>query len=97
MQILQEEGKLTFLRVHDKGTGYGPQNDFIDAEVVFRLSSSPEKAFGFQLRNDEFGPSREGMLALLRDAFINNFTVTTDYMFEQGKTTAIAIRVWLHK
>jgi hypothetical protein len=37
--------------VNEVGTGYGPPDDFLDAEVIVWLDSEPEKAFGFQLRN----------------------------------------------
>lgn len=29
--LVQSSGKITFLRVHDVGTGFGPPTDFIDA------------------------------------------------------------------
>ena len=37
--VLAAQGKLTFLRVHDVGTGYGPPSDFINVEVVIKLDS----------------------------------------------------------
>jgi hypothetical protein len=92
--IWNASGTLTFLRVHDSG-GYGPANDHLDGEVVFRLNSEPERAFGFRLRNDDDGPAHRGMLALLRDAFTNGFTVHTDYRQELNKTNSVAFRVWI--
>jgi hypothetical protein len=95
--LLQSSGKLTFLRVHDLGTGFGPPTDFLDVEVVVKLDSQPNKAFGFQLRNDTNLPARQGMLNLLRDAFNNNWTVTLDYWLEPGKNNGEIIRIALSK
>jgi hypothetical protein len=97
MPLLESSGKLTFLRAHDVGTGWGPPTDFIDVEVVAKLNSLPTQAFGFQLRNDAERVTRQGMLSLLRDAFNNNWTVTLDYNIDPGKTNGIIIRVALTK
>lgn len=93
--LLQSSGKLTFLRVHDVGTGWGPPSDFIDVEVVVRLDSREGEAFGFQLRNDQNLPARQGMLDLLRDAFSQNSTVTIDYDIDPGKKNGVIIRTAL--
>ena len=90
-------GKVTMLRVHDLGTAYGPPTDRIDAEVVIWLDSQPGKAFGFQLRNDSNLPARQGMLALLQDAFYRGWNVNIDYMAQPGKSNSILIRTWLFK
>jgi hypothetical protein len=62
-------GHITLLRVHDVGTGFGPPNDVLDAEIIVELDSELEKAFGLQLRDDTNRSAAEGMLALLRDSF----------------------------
>jgi hypothetical protein len=95
MALLQSTGKLTFLRVHDVGTAFGPPSDRIDTEVVMKLSTVPERAMGFQLRNDGNRPARQGMLDLLRDAFNHNWTVSVDYNLETGRKNGVAIRVAL--
>ena len=97
MALLQSSGKLTLLRVHDRGTKYGPPSDQIDVEAVIQLNTAAGKAFGFQLRNDSQRPARQGMLDLLRDAFNNNWTVTVDYDLPTGKKNGVIIRVWLKK
>ncbi len=91
-------GKVALLRVHDLGTGYGPPSDFIDVEAVIWLDSQPGKAFGFQLRNDQNLPARQGMLDILRDAFNNNWNVSIDYIVAPGHTNNfVLIRAWITK
>ncbi len=62
-------GRITLLRVHDPGTGYGPADDFTDAEVIVWLDSQPQKAFALRLRPDAHRPVAQCMLSVLRDAF----------------------------
>jgi hypothetical protein len=97
MALIQSKGKVTFLRVHDVGTKFGPPSDQIDAEVIMKLSSQPDRAMGFQPRNDDDRAARQGMLDLLRDAVNNNRTVAVDYDLPTGKKNGIAIRVALTK
>lgn len=72
-------GRIQFLRVNDVGTGYGPPDDSIDAEVIFQLDSQPEKAFGLQLRTDENRLVNRGKLSLLRLAYAKNLPVLIDF------------------
>jgi hypothetical protein len=91
-------GRVTLLRVHDLGTGYGPPTDSMDVEAVVWLDSQPGKAFGFQLRNDQYLPARQGMLDLLRDAFANNWVVHIDYIMAPGHiNNFVIIRTWVTK
>jgi hypothetical protein len=93
--LLERTGVITFLRVHDLGSGFGPPTDFIDVEAVIKLDTAPADAFGFQLRNDRFRPSRQGMLDLLRDAFFHNHAVTIDYLIVPGRHNGVILRVAL--
>jgi hypothetical protein len=95
--LLQASGKITFLRVHDVGTGFGHPSDFLDVEVVIQLDTRPNSSFGFQLRNDTNRDARQGMLNLLRDAFNNNQTVAIDYNVPPKKRNGVIIRVALTK
>ncbi|MCS7480643.1 hypothetical protein ACFFQW_20665 [Umezawaea endophytica] len=97
MARLNTTGKLTFLRVHDVGTGFGPPADFIDTEAVLKINTEPARAMGFQLRNDGNRVARQGMLDLLRDAFANNLTVSVDYDIDAGRQNGVAMRVALVK
>jgi hypothetical protein len=95
--LKQASGKLTFLRVHNVGSGYGPPSDSIDVEVVIQLNTEAGKAFGFQLRNDNNQPVHQGMLDLLRDAFNFDWQVTIDYEIDTDKMNGVITRVWLTK
>jgi hypothetical protein len=94
---LQVSGQLSLLRVHDRGTKYGPPSDQIDVEVVVQFRNRPNDAFGFQLRDDPQGPARGGMLGLLRDGFNHGWNVTIDYDIATGHHNGVAMRVWLTK
>ena len=93
--ILTATGHLTLLRVHDVGTGWGPANDFLDAEVIIRLDTKPGEAFGFQLRDDANRPVRQGMLDLLRDALNADRAVTIDYFSVAGHLNSQLFRVYV--
>jgi hypothetical protein len=95
--LLNLNGQLSLLRVHDVGTGYGPPNDQLDVEVIVQFVGQPNDAFGFQLRTDTNEPVREGMLGLLRDGFNRGWTVWIDYNIDPGKHNGTIIRVWLTK
>lgn len=88
------EGHVTFLRVHDSG-GYGPESDHLEAEVIFKLDTHPDRAFGFQLRDDATRPAHEGMLMLLRDAMAHDLDVATDYRQLLNRANSIAFRIEL--
>lgn len=90
--IQAAEGKVTFLRVHDVGTGWGAPPNFLDAEVIVKLDTQQGKAFGFQLRNDSNGAAHGGMLDVLRDAFKNDKTVRIEYI-NTGFSNSLAIRI----
>ncbi|HKZ03924.1 MAG TPA: hypothetical protein VJU81_00515, partial [Methylomirabilota bacterium] len=97
MPRLQVIGRLSLLRVHELGTKYGPPSDQIDVEVVVQFHGSPNRAFGFRLRDDARGPAREGMLGLLRDGFNHGWIVGIDYDIAEGKSNGVLMRVWLTK
>ena len=78
--VLNASGRITFLRAHDVGTGFGRAPNFIDAEIICLLDSIPWLSFGFQLRTDGQRETREEMLALLRAAFVENLPVSIDYI-----------------
>ena len=78
--LLSASGHISFLRVHDAGTGFGPPNDFLDVEVVVMLDTQPDRGFGIQLRADAQEHERHGTLDILRDAFNRDSRVTIDYV-----------------
>lgn len=79
-EVLAARGRLTLLRVHEVGGGFGPPVDRIDGEVVIALDTEPGRAFGFQLRRDANLPARRRLLALLRDAFANERPLRIEYL-----------------
>lgn len=89
--VLAARGRISLLRVHDVGTGYGPPSDSIDGEVIVQLDTEPGRAFGFQLRKDDTLAARRRLLDLLRDAFNNDRTVAIDYR-RTGLTNGTLIR-----
>jgi len=89
--VLAVQGKVSLLRVHEIGSGYGPPSDQLDVEVVVQLESHPEEAFGFQLRSDANEAAHRRMLDLLRDAFNSDRTVRIDYL-KTGRKTGRIIR-----
>jgi hypothetical protein len=92
-QLLQAVGRLSFLRVHDLGTGFGPPADQLDVEVVVQLDSVPGQAFGFQLRADSNEAARRSMLEVLRNAFNEGRRVSVDYRRPVGAKNSTIIRV----
>jgi hypothetical protein len=80
-RLLGITGYVTFLLINEPGGGYGGgSTNWLDAEVIFKLHSRPDKGFGFQLRQDTAEPVRRGMLSLLEDALVNKLQVITDYI-----------------
>src|SRR5215211_2330127 len=94
---LNTSGRISLLRVHDRGTAYGPPTDRIDVEVVMQFVGRPADAFGFQLRDDANGPARQGMLDLLRDAFNHGWIAHIDFETPAGKHNGTIIRTWVTK
>lgn len=89
MALISYSGRVSFLRVHEVGTKYGPPNDEIDVEVVFQLAEVPQKSFGLQLRDGPNGLTHAGALDLLRDAVANGYIVTTDADFGAARNNAV--------
>lgn len=87
--IFTVAGKITLLRVHDVGTGFGPPGDAIDVEVVVRLDQFPDRSFGFQLRPDSHEGARRGMLDVFRHAFNEHQTIRLDFVDSGGKNATL--------
>lgn len=73
-------GRITLLRIHDVGTGFGPPGDQLDGEIVVFLDTQPEKAFGLRLRADANRAAAEGMLSVLRDVFNRDRVVRLEFV-----------------
>ena len=85
-------GRITLLRVHDVGTGFGPTHDQLDAEVIVQLDSEPEKSFGFKLRQGADKPKGTAMLDVLRDSFRRSSAIRLEFV-RTGCRTGQIIRV----
>lgn len=83
-QIRVATGRLAFLRVHRLGSGFGPDFDFIDVEVVIGIHGA-DGGFGVTLRNDEQRFAHQGMLDVLRDAFNSDTVVEVEYLVDPGE------------
>lgn len=94
LELNEVAGRIVFLRAQDEGTFYGPPDDQIDVDAVFILDSS-DGAYGFTLRNDVNLVAHQAMFSLLRDAYLNDLTVTVDYLIAPGKKNGVAVRVVL--
>ena len=90
--LLETVGRITFLRAHELGGGYGKPPNFLDCEVIVLLAEEPFRAFGFKLRADSDGPTRREMFDLLRSAFIADQPVRLDYV-KTGPEVGEIIRV----
>ena len=98
-RLIQSSGKVTFLQVRDAPSTFGPNDDQISAEVIIRIDTQPDRAMGFQLRDNSDRPARQGMLDLLRDALNNDLTVVAEYSIDldAGKTNGVLERVALRR
>ena len=91
-QVLRVSGRLTLLRVHEVGTGYGPAIDPIEGELIVSLDSTPGSAFGYPLRADNKETVGRAMLDELRNAFRRSSTVHLEYQ-PTGPRNARLLRV----
>ncbi|MBP6589815.1 MAG: hypothetical protein KAX45_02695 [Chitinophagaceae bacterium] len=96
MAIKNQQGKISLLRVHEVGSGWGAGSDQLDAEVIFKIAGDAANyAYGFQLRNDGNGPAHQAMFGLLKEAASKNLTIHFDYNERTGKKNHPAIRIWI--
>jgi dienelactone hydrolase len=84
--------RISMLRAHRLGGGYGPPNDFIDAEIIAQLNERPGETFGLQLRNDQTYPAASTMFHHLRSALTNRSQIRLGYQWT-GPTVREIVRV----
>lgn len=97
MAHFRKSGNLTFLRANEFEDNFGGQGDSIEAEVVAKISSAPNDAFGLKMRNDEKLPANEAMFALLRDSFNHDWATTVEYETDDRPHNGYLFRVELRK
>lgn len=98
-EIRTATGELSYLRVHEVGSGFGPHSDFIDVEVVCGVRGK-DGGFGCTLREDGNRFAHAGMLDLLRDAFNQDTVIEIEYVVdpgEFGKVNGTILRVTRRK
>jgi hypothetical protein len=79
-------GKIKYLRCNDIGHVWGGGNDALYTEVIVKISSAPDHAFGFHLRpGDPDLPANLAMLSVLRDAFVHNLDVLISFHSDGNK------------
>jgi hypothetical protein len=95
VEMRHSHGKISFLRVHDVRTGFGPPSDLLDGECVIKLQgdASPDQAYGFTLRNDDNSIAHKAMFDLIRDFYLNDREVVIEYFIEPGKKNGRIFRV----
>ncbi|AFL82114.1 hypothetical protein Aeqsu_2661 [Aequorivita sublithincola DSM 14238] len=96
-QVEATIGKVILLRLSDVGDKYGPSGDKIDAEVIMKIDSKPDNAFGFQLRKDSNELTHTAMFEMLQYAYANNVNVRIEYTRLAGKKNFILFRVILQR
>jgi hypothetical protein len=96
-KLLAMTGKITFLRVNDVGTGYGPASDNIDAEAIVKLDTAPDRAFGLTLRNDESFASHQKMFEITQDAFDNDRVISIDFLSTPPQKNEIIVGATITK
>jgi hypothetical protein len=96
--LTHASGKLTYMRAHAVGSKWGPPGDVIDADIIIKLDTKPNMAFGFQLRDDNSDTAlRQAMFDILRLAYKNNLQAYIDYWIDPGKKNGLIHRVWISK
>jgi hypothetical protein len=96
-KLLAMTGKITFLRVNDVGTGYGPASDKIDAEAIVKLDTAPDRAFGLTLRNDESFASHQKIFEIMQDAFDNDRVISIDFLSTPPQKNGIIVGATITK
>ena len=90
-RVQRTTGRISMLRVHEVGTGYGSSTDPIEGEVIIQLDTHGKNGFGFPLRLDGGQMTHKGMLDLFRDAFSNDWSVQIEYQ-KTGPSNATILR-----
>jgi len=96
-QVESVTGKVTLLRVNPVGGAFGPPADRIDAEVIIKLNTKPDNAYGFQLRKDNNELTHEAMFEMLQYAYANNLEIKIEYTRLPNRKNFILFRVILEK
>lgn len=86
--VAYTQGRITMIRVHAHGTGYGPVGHQLQEDCIITLDTEPGTAFGVNLSGTSASTGNK-MLEILRKAFKNGQSVNLEYI----ATSAIGGRV----
>ncbi len=78
-EIWGEESDVNMIRIHAKGSGYGPPDHMLTEDGIIKLEATPELAYGVDLNN----AAGRAMLTLLVDAYKRDKRLSVNY---QSKT-----------
>lgn len=92
MALVTRTGKIAMLRVHRRGSGFGPPADRIEGELVVKLEPFATEAYGVTLRDDADGPTHRAMFDLLRGAFEAGREVTLEVELDAGRRNGEILR-----
>jgi hypothetical protein len=81
--IIATKGKIVQLRVHERGTGYGPPQYRINEDCIVKIDSQPGAAFGLDLSGANRHSGKQ-MFDLLRKAFQGNRTIRIEFREENA-------------
>lgn len=80
---IQVTGKITMLRLQEKGAEVMAGGDKVEAEVIVQLDTSPKMVFTMQ--NHDPDPARQQMIETLRQAYLADKPVTIEHKLNPGK------------
>jgi M6 family metalloprotease-like protein len=77
-EVIQVKGKILMMRVHEHGTGYGPQAHRLNEDCIVTLDSEPGTVFGLDLSSANIWAGRS-MFDHLRTAFQSHIPIVIEY------------------
>lgn len=83
---IQVSGKITMLRLQEKGAEIMAGGDKVEAEVIVQLDSQPKMVFTMQ--NHDADPARQQIIETLRQAYLSDKPVTIEHKLNAGKPSA---------
>lgn len=83
---VQASGKVTMLRVQQKGIEVMVNGEKVEAEIMVQVDSMPEMVYVMPFHDPD--PARAQIVDTLRAAYISDKAVTIEHMIAPGKKVA---------